>query len=309
MQQFQKMTKVTGILFIVAAAVLWSSGGILIKAVEWPPLAIAGMRSAIAAIVIRICFSGTSLSWSRAQIGAAVAYAATVMLFVSATKLTTAANAVLLQFSSPIFVAILGAVILKEKPKAADWATIGLVTAGMILFFQDQVSPGGLFGNVLAICSGVSIAFMAVLMRKQKDGAPFGSVLLGNILAFFCCLPFIVTAPALSTKGWVVLVLLGCFQLGLPYMLYSVAIKHVSALEATLITVIEPILNPIWVLLFLGEEPGHWALVGGAVILTSITVRYVGPLLRPQPAAGAASASLRKNSSGEGSTSATHQGE
>lgn len=268
-----------GIVLLVMTAVLWSTGGVLIKSIDWHPLAIAGARSGIAALVIRAAFHNSRLSWSRPQLTGALAYSATVVLFVTATKMTTAANAILLQYTAPVFVAILGAWLLKEKATAQDWLTIAVVLGGMTLFFVDKMSPGGLMGNLLAVASGFSMALMAVCMRWQKDGSPFGSIFLGNILTFFIGLPLILsTVP--GPGEWTAIVILGAFQLGLSYILYSMAIKHVKALEATIITVIEPILNPVWVFLLLGEVPGQWALLGGAVILVAITGRYAWPALQ-----------------------------
>ncbi|MDR7868581.1 MAG: EamA family transporter [Sporomusaceae bacterium] len=267
------------LILLVITAVLWSSGGLLIKSVDWHPLAISGARSLIAAIVIRLAFRGQPLNISKVQVLGALGYVATVMMFVSATKLTTAANAIVLQYTAPIWVALFGAWFLKEKTTALDWLTIGLVFGGMILFFQDQMEAGHLLGNLLAVASGMSMTVMALAMRKQKDGSPFGSVLLGNILAFVGGIPFMLDGGP-SLAGWGAIVLLGCFQLGLSYVLYSVAIKHVTALEATIITMIEPILNPIWVFLLLGEMPGPWSLAGGAIILAAIVARYAIPALK-----------------------------
>ncbi len=297
-----------GIVLLVITAVLWSSGGVLIKSVDWHPLAISGARSAIAAVVIRAAFYKSPLSWSRPQLTGAVAYAATVALFVTATKLTTAANAILLQYTAPVFVAILGAWLLKEKATVQDWLTIAVVLGGMGLFFVDKMSPGGLLGNVLAVASGFSMALMAVCMRWQKDGSPFGSIFLGNVLTFFIGLPFMLSSSP-GPGGWTGIVLLGCFQLGLSYILYSMAIKYVRALEATIICVIEPILNPVWVFLLLGEVPGPWSLLGGGVILVAITARYAWPAFRAERQPQADPASLRVNSATEGKTSTTHQGE
>lgn len=268
-------------------AVLWSSGGLLIKAVDWPPLAIAGFRSAIAAVVIRLAFRGQRLTYSRPQLIGAAGYAGTVMLFVASTKLTTAANAILLQYTAPVFVALLAAWFLGEKPRPADWLTIGVVFAGMVLFFQDKMSAGGLLGNMLALCSGFTMAVMGVAMRHQKDGSPFGSVLLGNVATVVCGLPFILAAPQPGLTGWAALIALGCFQLGLSYVLYSIAVKHVTALEAILITTIEPILNPVWVFLLIGEQPGPWSIAGGFVIITAIVGRYLWPGLRSRLSASA----------------------
>jgi drug/metabolite transporter (DMT)-like permease len=267
------------ILLLVITAVLWSSGGLLIKTVAWNPLAIAGTRSAIAALVIWLAFRKEKITYTAPQLIGAAGYAGTVILFVCATKLTTAANAILIQYSAPVFVALLATWFLSEKPRLADWLTIGVVFGGLLLFFQDKMSAGGLLGNLLALASGFTMAVMIVSMRKQKDGSPFGSVLLGNVATVLFGLPFMLgSGPDLT--GWIALGLLGVFQLGLSYVLYSIAIKHVTALEAIIITTIEPILNPAWVFLFLGEQPGPWSLAGGLVIIGAILARYILPGLK-----------------------------
>ena len=264
--------------FLIVTAILWSSAGLLIKMISWNPIAIAGMRSEIATLVLLVFLRRPHLTWSSAQIGGAVAFTATVILFVLANKLTTAANAILLQYTSPIFVALLGAWFLGERATRLDWTTIFVVIGGMTLFFLDDLTTGGLWGNVCAIASGVTFACFVLFMRKQKNDSPLESVFLGNILTALIGLPFMFQAMP-SPSSWVGLVLSGVLQLGLSHVLYATAIKHVTALEAILISVVEPILNPVWVLLVMGEAPGPWALLGGFVVLVSVTIRYVVTVL------------------------------
>ena len=262
-----------GVGLALAAGVLWSLGGPLIKWVEWNPLAIAGARSAIAAVILLVVLRRPRITWSVTQVGGAMAYAATVILFVAATKLTTAANAILLQYTSPVYAALLGWWFLGERVTWGDWITIAVVIGGMLLFFLDRLTVGGVWGNVLALASGITFAGMTTLLRKQKDGSPLESVLMGNILTALIGLPFMFQgSPGGST--WVGLILLGVFQLGLSYVLYSEAIKRITALEAILVSVVEPILNPIWVLLVMHEAPGRWAILGGVVVLGAVTGRY-----------------------------------
>lgn len=269
--------RLKAIVFLVLSAVMWSLGGLLIKSVDSNPLAIAGVRSAISAAIILIATGRPKLSWSPSQIGASLAYTGMVILFVAATKNTTAANAILLQYTAPVYVTFLGAWLLKEKVRLLDWVTVAVVMAGMVLFFIEDIGTGGMLGNILAAGSGVSFALFTVLMRMQKKGSPIGSVILGNILTALIGLPFLFNDMP-DAKGWLYLAVLGTLQLGIPYILYSNAIKHVTALEASLIPVIEPILNPVWVLIFLGEAPGYLALIGGAVVLTAVTLRCIIPL-------------------------------
>jgi drug/metabolite transporter (DMT)-like permease len=275
---------------MAAAALCWSLGGLLIKSVAWPPMAVAGGRGFIAAAFLAVFAPRFRFTWSAAQLGGAVAYAATTVLFVTANKLTTAANAILLQYTAPVWIALFGAWFLGERATRADWLTIAAVFAGMGLFFCDDLRLAGVEGNLVALASGVAFAAMTLLLRKQKDTSAEESIFLGNLLAGVIGLPFMLHAGALpSARSWVALGLLGTVQLGLSYLLYGRAIRHVTALEAVLIPVIEPILNPVWVLLALHERPGPMALVGGVIVLTAATLRALhslraGPLV-PPPAA------------------------
>lgn len=267
-----KRERVTAVLLLVMTAVLWSLGGLLIKWVPWNPVAIAGARSAIAALVLVAYIRRPRFTWSFPQIGGAIAYMATVVLFVLGNKLTTAANTILLQYTAPVYVALFGSWFLGERATKADWVTILLVLGGMVLFFLDNLTAGGVWGNIAAILSGVSFAGLVLFLRKQKNESPIESVLLGNVLTALVGIPFYLQSPP-GFNGWLGLALLGVIQLGLSYILYSAAIKKVTALEAILIPVIEPILNPLWVFFLLGETPGHWALLGGLIVLVSVTTR------------------------------------
>jgi|SRR5690554_260894 len=273
MNNFNKENKARLLLFI--SAILWSLGGLLIKGVSWHPVAISGMRSAIAVpVILLFCRCRPRFTWSFLQIAAAVAYMMNVTLFVVANKLTTAANAIFLQYTAPVYVAVVSAWFLKERTTKFDWFTIFAAMGGMFLFFLDDLAVGGMVGNVCALGSGVSFAALVLLLRKQKDEAPMEALLLGNIFTAVVGLPFMF-GPAPGASGWVGLLLLGLFQLGLAYALYATAVKHVTALEAILIPVLEPVLNPVWVFLAMGETPGPWSLLGGSVVLVAVTVRSV----------------------------------
>jgi|SRR5690554_1429265 len=265
-------------ILLIFTAVLWSLGGMLIKSISWSPMAIAGMRSMIATVVFWAYLRRPKFNWSVAQVGGALAYSATVILFVLANKMTTAANAILLQYTAPIYVAVFSAWFLGERSTKADWITVFAVLGGMVLFFLDDLSPGDFYGNLLAIGSGISFAAVTMFLRKQKGGSPMESVLLGNVITAFIGLPFCFTffSSSSAVTDWVGLFLLGVLQLGVPYILYTVALKRVKALKAVLISVIEPLLNPLWVLLIIGEAPGPWAVLGGLVVLVAVTVRALG---------------------------------
>jgi drug/metabolite transporter (DMT)-like permease len=262
------------IFLLVAAAVLWSLAGVLIKWVSLPALAVAGFRSAIALPVLLVFFGRRAVNFSAAQLIGGIAYAATVILFVAATKLTTAGNAILLQYTAPLYVALLSGWLLKERIRWFDWVTIAAVLCGMSLFFLDQLSAGGLTGNILAVISGFAFASLILAMRKQKDASPAGSAILGNLLTVLVCLPWMVQSPP-GGADWIGLTFLGVFQIGLSYVCYAVAIKNVTAMEGILIPMLEPILNPLWALLCMGERIGPWALLGGVVVIVSVLFRGV----------------------------------
>jgi len=265
--------------YLLLTVVLWSTSGLLIKLLPWNALAISGTRSGIAALLIWAYLRRPVFTWSFAQLGGAVAYVCSQTFFVAATQLTTAANAIFLQYTAPVYVALFGAWFLRERVRPADWLSMAAIFAGMFLFFAGDLSPEGYLGNVFAILAGISFAAMIVLMRKQKDGSPLETALLGNILALAVGLPFIVSeltsGPALDAQDWGVLTFLGIFQLGIPFILYSKAIRALTALEAVLIQTLEPILNPLWVFLVIDERPGRMALVGGLIVLASVAARAV----------------------------------
>ncbi|MDG4555283.1 MAG: DMT family transporter [Candidatus Competibacter sp.] len=258
---------------LLAAAVLWSLGGLLIKWVDWNPLAIAGMRSLIGGAVIALIFrKELKFTGSFEQIGAAVAYAGTVILFVVATKLTSAANAILLQYTAPIYVALFGPWFLGERAQRTDWLSLAIIMVGMLLFFGDKLSMDGYLGNGVALVSGFCFAWLTLFLRRHRTESAISALVLGNLLAGLIGLPFMFQSmPDLS--GWIGLLLLGVVQLGLPYIVYALALRHVRAVEGILIPMIEPVLNPVWVFLMLGETPGVWAMVGGAIILGAVLFR------------------------------------
>lgn len=258
--------------FLILAAVLWSFGGLLIKSVTWNPMAIAGVRSAISVLVLLAVIRKKHFTFSFTQIAGAVFYAATMITFVCANKLTTAANAIILQYTAPIYVALLGIWLLKEKVKLYDWIVIIVAILGICLFFMDKVSIGNQLGNILALISGVTFALMIVFLRMQKDSFPISSVFMGNILTAVLMIPFMIYAVPKDFNSWSALVLLGTLQLGLSYILYSIAIKNATALEAVMIPLMEPVLNPLWVLIFLGEKPTQWAFIGGAIVILSLII-------------------------------------
>ena len=267
------MSRKQAILMLVVTGIMWSTGGLLIKIIPWPPMAISGIRGGIAALTIFLLTRNLRFTWSRTQVAAAVCYVLVVTLFVIANKLTTAGNSILLQYTAPVYVAIFGYTFLGERSTRVDWVTILVLLTGLTVFFFDELTISGVLGNVCAILSGMSFAALTILLRKQKDESPSDSILLGNLLTLLIGLPVILTSVSLDPVPWLLIVVLGVFQLGIPYVLYTTAIKYVTALDAIIYPIIEPILNPILVFLVLGEVLGSWAIFGGILVLSGVIAR------------------------------------
>ena len=260
------------VVLLLLGVILWSTSGLLIKESSLGALALVGGRSALAALVLAAYVRKPHWTWSLPQVGGALALATTYNLFVVATQLTSAANAILLQYTAPLWVAVFGIWYLRERPHTVDYVSMGLIAVGMLLFFGDKLTGSALLGNLLAALSGITMAWMTLFLRKQKDGSPYETVLLGNVLAAAIGLPFLLTASP-SAVDWGILLFLGIFQLGAASILHAYAIKRLAALEVILICTLEPILNPLWVFLFNGETPGPLALVGGAIVVAAVLLR------------------------------------
>ena len=268
--------KKTSIILMFFTSILWSTGGMLIKLVDLNPIALAGYRSIFAVVLVSFFIRKSAFQFSWNKLLGAISYTAMVILFVSATKATTAASAILLQYTSPVYIAILGGWLLKEKAVLRDWGVILFVILGMVLFFMDDISSGSLQGNILAILSGVAMAFNTIFMRREKDADPLENVFWGCILTILVAIPFMVKSVP-DINSWTGIGLLGIFQLGLPYILYSKAIRHITALQSTFLSLIEPLLSPVWVFLTIGEIPGLMSLLGGIVVLAAVTIGCVKP--------------------------------
>lgn len=214
---------------------------------------------------------------------AAVSYAVMVTSFVASAKLTTAANAILLQYTGPIYVALLSWPLLRERVRAIDWVATAGCVLGMVLFFLDKVSAEGRLGNLFAIASSFGFAGVPLLMRLEQraQGAswpglaasPFVAMALGNAVAVLFCAREMIARPLATPSAWLIVLGLGAVQIGAAYWLYGAAVGRMPALRSTLLATIEPILSPVWVALFRGELPTRWAVAGGSVILLSVTAQ------------------------------------
>jgi len=267
--------KRTATLSLILTAILWSTSGVLVKMLDWQPISIWAGRATLAFLVFLIYLRRIPLkrpTW--AQVIALVCFLSTQLLFITSNKMTTAANAIFLQYTAPIYIVLLAYWFLRERPERIDWITMGAIFTGLLFFFGEELNFDGIVGNVLALLSGVTLAGMNVAMRAQKDGTPAEAIMMGHMLAA------IVGAPSLVQETFTpgniaIIAFLGIFQIGLAFVFYANAIKHVPAMESTLILTLEPVLNPLWVFLILGESPGPSALLGGAIVVGAVTVRAV----------------------------------
>ena len=262
------------ILFLALAAMLWSTAGVFVKALDWEPMSILAGRGLFTSIVFLLYLRRFPTKWSRWMVLAAGASIATQFLFITSTKLTTAANSIFLQYTAPIYVVLLAYWLLREKPSRTDWAAMGIIFLGLLLFFGDQLSTEGFYGNILAVISGVTAAVMMVAFRAQKDSSPEDSVLLASLIIAIFGFPSILKESQTVTD-WLSIAYLGIIQIGLAFILFTRGIKHIPALEANLIGTLEPILSPVWVFLFLGERMGAFALLGGLVVLVGVIINAI----------------------------------
>ncbi len=263
------------IILLVITAILWSTSGVFVKAINWGPVSILAGRGIFTSLVFLLYMRRLPKNITRWTLLAAGGSIVTQFLFVTSTKLTTAANAIFLQYTAPVYVVLLAFWLLREKPSRTDWISMVIIFLGLILFFGDQLSPTGFYGNILAVLSGVTSAIMMVSFRAQKDATPEDSILIASLVLVIVGFPSILKESQTLTN-WSIIGYLGIIQIGLAFILFTKGIKHIPALEANLIGTLEPVFNPVWVYLFLGEKMGKFALLGGLVVLTGVIVSAVG---------------------------------
>lgn len=262
-----------GILAVFFTAILWSSGGLFIKLITLTPMQISFFRCLIAAIVFALLFRTKILRLNFLALVNSFAYAAVLILFVIATKTTTAANAIFLQSTAPIYVLIFEPIITKTKLQRINVITISVTFLGMILFFMGDITPRHIEGNIIALLAGIAFAWFFLGMRKNDKQYGEASIFYGNIIVIIFSIPFITDISYVSFSDLWMLMFLGVFQIAFAYALFSYGLKRIMAVEASIISMFEPVLNPIWVFIGYGEKPGFWAIVGGVIIITAITVR------------------------------------
>lgn len=277
-------------LLMVITAVMWSIGGIFIKLISWSPFMIAGCRSAISGSVMALFMlhQGIRFRWNRYSFGAGIGLSFSATLFTIANKLTTAANAIVLQYTAPVFILLLSALLFRQKLVRREIAVVAITMIGMVLFFFDQLSPGNVVGNLLGILAGVFLALMFVMVGAGGDDDPtrMSGILIAHAMTVVIGIPLgiVGSAGVITTEGLgpgvqmaplgleiLYVVILGVFQLGIPYVLYAIASKDCPPLACSLIGMLEPLLNPVWVAIFIGEMPGIYALIGACVIIATVT--------------------------------------
>lgn len=260
---------------LVFAALLFSTGGAAIKSSSLTGWQVAGFRSGIAAVTLLLFIPAARRGWGWRPALVGVAYAATLILFVVANKLTTSANAIFLQATAPIYLLMIGPVFLREPVRQRDLLVVAAVLAGLILFFIGNeapvvTAPNPAKGNLLALLSGLSFAVtIAGLRWLSRGGEDKGitTVAIGNLIAFFWALPYALPVTTAATTDWVIVLYLGVIQVGLAYASLIRGLRYVPALQASLLLMVEPVLNPVWAWLVHGEKPSHWALLGGVLII------------------------------------------
>ncbi len=272
---------IAGRLWILAAAVLWSTAGAAIKSCGLDAWQIAGGRSLVAGAFLLLAAREARVRPAPRVLLVSVAYAFTVVLFVLATKMTTAANAIFIQDTAPLWVLLLSPFLLHELPTRGELLAIPLYAVGLGLFFLDELSAGQVAGNVVALGSGLSFAFSITGLRRLGNEGP-AALVWGNALAAAATLPFWRFGPRAAPSDLALLVYLGIFQLALAYLAFWRGLLRTPAIEASLLVLLEPVLNPVWTYVFAGERPGPWAMAGGAVVLAATAWRTMAPLVAPR---------------------------
>ena len=267
-------SRTKGNLYILLTALLWSTGGLLIKYIPGNAVAINGARSLIAVAFFWLYKRSIKIRVNRYVISAAVCLVMTNLLYVMANKLTTAANAIVLQYMAPIFVLIWDCIYRKKAPKKQQCGIVLMALAGMVLFFFDQLDGGHLLGNILAI--GAGLAFSGVFfINSLTEANSEDASMLAFLASFVISIPFLGDVWQMDQRALVALLALGIFQVGLAYILFAKGTKLTSPVSASLIGLLEAILNPVWVFLFYGEKVGKFALVGALVILLAVVLNIV----------------------------------
>jgi drug/metabolite transporter, DME family len=267
-----------GLILISLTAFLWSSSGLFIKVLSLNAFQILFYRSTIAALTIFVISIARrkklKFETDLISILCAFSFAGILIFFVISNKLTTAANAIFLQFTAPIYLLFLEPFFLKTKFKRSNLVTIIICLFGMILFFFGKLELGNIYGNLIAILSGLCFALFSLFLKwkKQihKSTNAINNVILGNIIVAIVCFPIVYSDLAICTNDALILIYMGVFQIGISYIIFNEGIKYVSATESMIIATLEAIFNPMWVYLGIGEKPSVYAIIGGLIIFSAV---------------------------------------
>jgi len=281
---------------ILLCALLWSTSGLFIRLVDWHPMAIAGSRSLLAALVL-VALRRFPPGRGRGRIAprdmpflalCGLCYSATMILFVIANTMTASANAILLQYAAPVWAALLGWLFLRERPPPEQWLALSLVGAGMLFVFSGGLEAGSMAGDMLALASGAAFAGNTVVLRARRDGNPMDILIFSHVAtAAFSAPFFFLHPPALTAHNLLCIAYMGIFQIGAASALFAAGIRRVPAAQAMLIASIEPVANPLWVMLALGERPSLAVAAGGAIIVAAVALSSALPALRRRRAPAA----------------------
>lgn len=264
-----------GIIAILVAALLWSTGGLFIKLITLDPYQLSFYRSIFSALTFFILFGKNVFVINLPIVVNGIFYSGILILFVVATKLTTAANAIFLQYTAPIYVLIFEPILLKTKIRPINVFSVLISFAGMTLFFMGEISPTHYEGNLVALLSGICFACFLIGIRKSSEAYRVPAIFWGNIFIIILCFNSVYPEFEIDFKNFLMISYLGIFQIGLAYAVFTYSIKRIEGIEAALIAMLEPIMNPIWVYLGYGETPSTFAIIGGVIILLTITIRTI----------------------------------
>jgi len=272
-----------GILAVLLGATVWSTGGLCIKLLPYDPYTILFYRSIFAALTFLAFFRQRALAFTPLVGTVGLLYAGLAICFVVATKTTTAANAVLLQYTAPIYVFLLEPILFKFKLTKLNIITVMVCFVGMLLFFAEDLGGGSLTGNLIALLSGLLLAIMMLAQRFNRAEHYDAGLFWGNIFIALICLPWFLKSATPTLEHWTLFFILGVIQIGIGYMLFNYGLKRTLAIESVLLAMMEPILNPVWVFIGYGEKPGIWTIFGGLLILGMLAVQVIlGEKARPK---------------------------
>lgn len=264
-----------GMLFIFICACMWSLTGLMTKLIPWNPMMLAGWRAlssgAVMYVFMRINNYKIHINKNSMLIGAAVSSSA--FLCIVSHRLTTTANAVVLQYTAPVFLVILSRIILGIKYVKKDYLVVAITMAGIVLFFMDELSPGNMTGNICGIIGGVTYSCMYLFTGNADEEMRYSGILMGAIMTFVVGIPFMIKYSSQVTPfSFGMAMLMGALFHGLPYVFYALSFKSCPPLACSMISSVEIILNPVWVFVAIGELPGKWAFIGAVIIVATILI-------------------------------------